>query len=189
MRGRTVTLEEMGRPIRKGAGPCPFCGSLDLVLATCKGLKSRPHHRHVRCGECRAFGPSTLKQAKPEMALLLYRLRAPSAELLSSFYKKDARKFFSGRSYRGPRNRVGLRSCVFCGNADIYLYEFGVLNYRIHAMCDRCGAEGPWAVNRQDAKILWNQAHEPIKRWASGFAKELQKPDPGQNGTHQSTER
>lgn len=40
-------------------------------------------------------------------------------------------------------------------------------------MCERCGAEGPWAVKREDATVLWNQAHEPVKEWTSGFAKYL----------------
>jgi transcription elongation factor Elf1 len=173
----TKTLEELGKPLRNGSARCPFCGSEKLALATCSLGRvmelGRTDHRHVRCGECRAFGPAAIKGSKEAVAVLLFNLRAPSAELASQLDHKEARKLFSARSYRDHRNRRGLSPCVFCGNADVYLYEFGVMNYRIYARCERCGADGPWAVKRKDAKILWNQAHELVKKWGSGFAKML----------------
>lgn len=171
-------LPKLGKPILRGeALPCRFCGSILLVLHTChryvgrKSLKEVPEHIHVRCGDCKAIGPSVkLGPRARELALWAWTLYAPSPDLASRLWNPRVRKSHSSKEYRGRRKFPRIEPCSFCGSAWAWLLETGVLNYRMYVACDHCGAEGPWATNKPDARILWNQAYTFHKKWISGFA-------------------
>jgi len=163
--------------------PCPFCGS--IKLAVCR----HGDHTHVKCGECRGFGPPVDKKgASPSAAMDAWELRAPGPELAKKMSAPMARQFFKGKAVRVSFNRLGLSPCPFCGNAAIGFYEDGVLSYRMFAGCYRCGTEGPWANGRKDARIMWNQAHSRVKKWRGGWAKFLvEEKGSGESDTSQAS--
>jgi len=49
-----------------------------------------------------------------------------------------------------------LKSCPFCGSADVYCWDTGT-EYPAHSVvCPDCQAEGPEADSRENTIALWN---------------------------------
>jgi hypothetical protein len=170
-------LGQLGEPIPMGmAAPCRYCASSRLVWGKCHryvgkdSLRQVPVHLHVCCGDCKAQGPSVkLGAGSKEFAIWAWSLYAPSPGLVDHLWNKDLRKMWSGKPYRHGRRSPVCEPCSFCGSTVVSMFETGVLSYRMYALCEHCYAEGPWAVNRNDARFLWNQAYEVEKKWVSGF--------------------